>query len=167
MTWHKIDIHKLFVQLLPVSLRRLHTVLFLHALSLPLKRLTENVLYKMQHDGRVIYLEKVLNEAAEIPTYSAKNHENTKVLFIGPGEIPDEVYIFQNPEPDAPVWLELGDEFPNEADKTYLNTQAELDDEYCDFTVWVPGTMNYLETKLRHLINYYKMAGKKYKFKWL
>ncbi len=160
MRWHKYDISRLVPQMLPVRLRRLSLVLFITALVSPLAWLMERIRYKMQHDGRVIYLEKVLNEAVSAPGYDPENHEATKLIYIGPGEIPDEVWIFQEAEPDEPPYL-LQEGEPGEI--TYLYTQGEIDEQYCDFTVIIPVALQIMETKLRYLLNYYKMAGKKYR----
>lgn len=166
MRWYSIDIAKLFIQLLPMRLRRLNMVLFLYALSMPLSRLVERVLYTMQHDSRVIYLEKVLNEAAKISTYDAGRHVQTRVIYIGPGEIPEEVYLFKENEPDVPPFIGIT-AIAEDGDAVWLHTQTEQDAEYCDFTVWVPRSLEHLETRLRYLVNYYKMAGKKYKLRWI
>lgn len=161
MKWHSYDISRLVPQLLPIALRRLYLVLFITALLSPLSWLLERIRYKMQHDGRVIYLEKVLNEMASIPSYDARSHESTKVIYIGPGEIPDDVWLFQEEEPDLPPYLfqegETGEFF------TWLFTQDELNEQYCDFTVVIPRTLRYMDTKFRYHLDYYKMAGKKYK----
>lgn len=159
MKWHSFNISKFINWSLPIALRRLKLVLFLYALTMPLRWLIANVLYKMQHDCRVIYIEKVLNEAFAMPGYDHQNHEATKVIYIGDGNIPDEVYIFQEEEPDEPVWLD--------DDEVYLFTQEELDEQYTDFTVVAPLSLQPQENRIKRLVDYFKMAGKKYKIEYV
>lgn len=162
MKWHSFDISRLIQLLLPVRLRGIAILHFLQALLVPLKNLVKNTLYTMQHDSRVIYLEKVLNEAA-IPGYDATNHEATKSIYIGPGEIPSEVYVFQEDEPDLPPYIGVLQYAPD-GDAVWLHTQTEQDAEYCDFTVVVPSALSVSRERLSYLVDFYKMAGKKYKF---
>lgn len=164
MKWYSFDIIKLFCLLLPVRLRRIHTIQFLNALTSPIGALAKDIRYKMQHDGRVIYLEKVLNEAFNIPGYSPTSHEISKQIYIGPGEIPDEVYIFQPDEADRPPYV--GDPMHvNDGDAIFLFTRGELDAQYCDFTVVVPSGLDISDIRLKSIVDYYKMAGKKYKIR--
>lgn len=162
MKWHSFDISRLIQLLLPVRLRGIAILHFLNALLMPLKNLIENTLYMMQHDSRVIYLEKVLNEAA-IPGYDATNHEATKSIYIGPGEIPSEVYVFQEYEPDLPPYIGVLQYAPD-GDDIWLNTEAEDNEVYADFTVCVPSALSVSRERLSYLVDFYKMAGKKYKF---
>jgi hypothetical protein len=56
---------------------------------------------------------------------------------------------------------EFGDEVKNwftSGEKVYLTG----DTIYNDFVVYVPTTLTFDEIKLRALIDYYKLAGKKY-----
>jgi hypothetical protein len=117
----------------------------------------------MQHDCRVIYIEKMLNEAFAMPGYDHQNHEATKVIYIGDGNIPDEVYIFQEEEPDEPIWL---DDLDN-GEELYLFTQEELNEQYSDFTVVAPAALSSQESRIKRLVDYFKMAGKKYKIEYL
>lgn len=155
MRWSDFDIVRLVSLLLPLKNRRVQMVSWLNAVLVPLARLKDDILYKMQHDGRVIYLEKVLNEKLGAPGYDHQDHEATKVIIIGPGEIPEEVYIFRKGEPDDPVYLD--------DDEPYLHTQAEQDEIYCDFTVVLPLSFPADNRDVERLVDYYKMAGKKYK----
>lgn len=159
MKWHSYNISKLINWMLPSSLRRLHIVLFLYALTMPLRWLIDSILYKMQHDCRVIYIEKVLNEVFEISGYDPQNHEATKVIYIGDGTIPDEVYLFQEAEPDEPLWLD--------DDEVFLYTQEELEELYSDFSVVVPVALQSQENRIKRLVDYFKMAGKKYKIEYV
>lgn len=164
--WHSFNISVLISALLPVRLRGVGILRFLEMLLAPLQYLKENTLYTMQHDSRVIYLEKVLNEGVDILGYDAANHEATKEIYIGAGDIPDEIYVFQDNELDLPPYIGILQYAPD-GDSIWLNTQFEYDAEYCDFTVCVPSALISEEKRIRHLVEYYKMAGKKYKLIWL
>lgn len=152
MRWHKYDINRLISQLLPIHLRRLNLFLFLSALLSPLAKLMNDIRYKMQHDCRVIYLEKMLNEIFEMPGYDPNQHEETKIIYIGPGNIPDELYIYLDTEPNEPAWL----------GGVYLLTIQEQLEDYYDFCVIVPQGYDVSENKLRRWVDFYKLAGKKY-----
>lgn len=173
MRWHKMDITRLISQLLPLHLRRVKLLLWMQALLRPLDWLMGETRYKMQHDGRVIYLEKVLNEQMGVLAYDPNDHEATKKIVIGPGNLPTEVYIFLDTEPDDPPYLDAWDvgQFP--ADPVWLLTQEEMEAQYLDFTVKVPGYLvQYLtdipkwESRITRLVDYYKLAGKEYKIIW-
>ncbi len=53
---------KTLLMLLPPLLRKKKQAVWLKALTKPLESLYDDTLYKMQHNGQVMYLEKVLNE---------------------------------------------------------------------------------------------------------
>lgn len=166
MNWHNVTIERLVPLLLPVRLRRPGFLAFVRSLLHPVILLQDEIRYKMQHDSRVIYLEKVLNESFNVSGYSPLAHEVSKQIYIGPGEIPDEVYIFQNLEPDIPPYIGISID-AGDGDDVYLNTREELDNQYCDFTVVVPFALQISEIKLKSLVDYYKMAGKKYKIRYI
>lgn len=154
MKWHKLDIPKLITISLPVVLRRWGLVALLNDILAPFARLVDDVRYKMQHDGRVVYLEKVLNESFDMPGYSPKNHEATKTIVIGPGNIPVQIYLYLKAEPEEPLWLD---------DDVWLQTGPEMWQNYYDFTVKAPQGLSIQKNKIIRLVNFYKMAGKKYK----
>lgn len=164
MKWHSFDIQRIVYLLLPVKLRQDALLSFCRSLLAPLESLIRNIRYKMQHDSRVIYLEKVLNESFLVSGYTAVAHQITKQIVIGPGEIPDEVYIFQDTEPDVPPYIYLTEE---SLGAVFMFTREELNSQYCDFTVLIPSNMQISENKLKSLVDYYKMAGKKYKIKYI
>jgi hypothetical protein len=168
--------------LLPTTLRRRNQKAFLTAVIAPLNSLYRDTLYKMQHTCQVIYLEKMLNEHYTVVGYDPTNHEATKLIYIEDAPRPPYKYIYLqeeiefqgkpylylnsgvgNPNTDLinNVTDEFGDEVPNwftSGGIVYLTG----DTIYNDFVVYVPINLTFDEIKMRALIDYYKLAGKKY-----
>ena len=103
----------------------------------------ENVRYKLAHNNQVIYLEKVLNEHFNMPSYDPNDHQNTKAIYIGPGDELLPKYLFVAEE-EKPLFL-----------PKFLHSKAELDAEYSDFIVWVPASRDVDQVELRALVEYY------------
>jgi hypothetical protein len=158
MRWREIRFDKLIGWLLPTFLRKVKQFAWLYALLYPVVWLYENVLYRMQHDCRVKYMEKMLNEWFNTPDYNPNDHEDTKTVFIGDGFRPKKTYIFQDYE-NKPVYA-----FQDTEEKPiYIYRALEFLQNYYNFIVWVPLSYVYNEAILKARINYYKLAGKKYK----
>lgn len=146
--WKTIDFLEFFESLLPSFLRKNVELQLMFSFAKPLIDIYEETLYKMQHDSRVINLEKMLNEYFEVPDYSPMNHNNSKTIFISDAPVQPRKYIFQAEE-NQPMYLGtifLGNESP-------VNYK---------FIVNIPEDYVFIEANLRALINYYKLAGKKY-----
>ncbi len=158
MTWQQINFRRLIIWLLPIELRRVKTVAWLYALLYPLEQLYESIMYRMQHDSRVIYLEKMLNEWYGVPTYNHQDHEATKTIYIEDGFKPKKTYIYQ-PYEHKPVYIFT----PSENEPVYIYMLAEFLLNYVKFVVWIPLSYTYNEAVLKAKINYYKLAGKSYK----
>lgn len=153
---YSINWASLIMMLLPPFLRRTKMVLWLEALSAPAISLhaknqifREQLRYKLQHNGQVIYLEKVLNEFLNVAGYDPTDHEATKIIYIGSGEqlIPNYIYI--NPEQQP---IDLYTESENEP--LYLLTDIEYS-EYSSFTIMIPIAQPYNEAQIRALVDYY------------
>lgn len=152
MTWINFDIEKVIKLLLPVFMRKLRTITWLKIIFTPIEWLKAEILYRMQHDCRVIYMEKMLNEKFATPGYDPNNHETTKVIYIDEGNQPDRLWLNTSSHPDK---IYLG--------KVYLNTSGYYENDYSDFIVYAPAILEDQEAKLKKYINYYKLAGKAYK----
>lgn len=150
---------KLVGRSLPMRWRMLETSGFLNAILRPLDTLRSEILYRMQHDCTVIYMEKMLNEQMVVSGYDKSNHIATRKIIIAPGEAPNIVYIWLLTEPDEPEWLDT--------DNQWLFTEEEFNKNYSDFIVQTPASFQTHENKLKSLVNYYKMAGKKYKVQYI
>lgn len=150
--WFKNNIKKAVVWLMATYLRRSKHIAWLQACVAPLIYLQDVTLYKMQHNGQVVYLEKVLNEWFEVEGYNPNLHRESKKVYIVDAYYAKRQYIYQNYE-EKPIYLS----------KTYIHKRSEYSAEYFDFVVMIPQGYRYNEAKLHALINYYKLAGKKYK----
>lgn len=150
--WNKIDFAKLVKLTLPIQLRKVRIVALLSALVSPLQKLHDETLYTMQHDGRKIYLEKVLNDYFQVAGYNPSDHENTKTVYIENIPQPGETFIYQ-PEEDRPLFLE-----PNEV---FLQQENESLTAFA-FTVFIPENYNFNEPTVRSLVDKYRFIGKLY-----
>lgn len=150
--WAKIDFQKLVKISLPTRLRKVRMIAFLSALVAPLQKLHDETLYTMQHDGRKIYLEKVLNDYFKVVGYNPSDHDNTKTVYIENVAQTGDVFIFQ-PEENEPLFLE-----PNEV---FINQENETLSDY-SFTVFIPDTYTFNEPTVRALIDKYRYIGKLY-----
>ena len=164
--WARINFSVLVQLLLPTFLRKPQQTAFLNAMVKPLDSLYVDTLYKMQHDSRVIYLEKVLNEHYTIAGYSDQNHEATKRIFIEDEYFEPENYAYQDQEQYASIeynevvlWARKNAIIPNDGDDIFLTDDVD----HFDFVVKIPVSLNIDQVKLKILIDYYKLAGKLYR----
>ena len=156
MLWSTADFKKLIWQTLPRSLRRPKMFGFLGAIVAPLQLIHEETLYKMQHDGRKIYLEKVLNEKFEVAGYDHQDHEATKKIYIE--DIPETAKLYIHLDLESEV------EFMEDADSDddlFLDADAENVVSY-SFIVFVPDSYGLNQLKVRALVDSYRYIGKKY-----
>lgn len=149
--WYSVDWNRLVVLLLPTSLRKAKLVAFVQALIAPiiqvhyswlLKRNED--LYKMQHTGQVCRLRKVLNDQLDV---------SLRRIYINDGNAFPRKYIYTRAE-NKPVFI----------GKTFIYQNDEYTNTGVDFTVFVPSEIINTEVfKLKALIEFYKLAGKRYK----
>lgn len=154
MRWQTINFSVLVEQVVPTRLRKVKTLSWLKALIKPLQNISDRTLYQMQHDSRVIYLEKVLNEYFAIADYDFLDHVATRKIYISDANAIERDYIFQ-PLEDEVMYLDVEDE------EEYLDVSPEV---YYHFIVNIPNTIVIDEPKLRAEIDFYRLAGKKYNF---
>ncbi len=151
MNWALINFVQLIQLFLPIDWRQNKQTSFLNSIIKPLDSLYVDTLYKMQHTCQVIYLEKMLNEYFAVVGYDSQNHETTKVVFIDDAPKPPTKYIYLNQEIPPKDYL-------------YLRTQYLTGDtDHIDFIIHIPSSFVFVEDKLKAIIDYYKLAGKKYK----
>lgn len=94
---------KLLLWLIPPILRKKTHVDWLDVLLTPLHKLYEDILYKMQHTGQVIYLEKVLNETYNPtknynPNLSTEQKRLDELIYIDESVKPTLQYIYLHKE---------------------------------------------------------------------
>lgn len=158
MFWSQIDFFRLLEQFLPIGMRQSKTIAFIGLFMAQLDKTYRETLYKMQHDGRTIYLEKVLNEHFAVSGYDTQNHQGTKKVFIENTESLFKLYIYQDLEPEVTF---LKEDNPNFADDVFLDSENENVVSY-SWIINIPDTYVFEENNLRALVDQYRYFGKKY-----
>ena len=158
MFWSTIDIDKLSKEFLPTYFRAKQAVCHNEAFLSPLQTIADQTLYKMQHNGTKIYLEKMLNESYSVPGYDNQDHEGTKLIYIDDIAQEDKLYIWQNEETDS-SFLEDDDD-PNEDDVFLVDEESGA--SFASWTIFMPDTITFQEITLRALVDSYRYIGKKY-----
>ncbi|MGV9003947.1 hypothetical protein [Flavobacterium sp.] len=158
MFWSTININRLAKQFLPIALRNSQTLAPVYSFLQPLQTIADETLYKMQHNGTKIYLEKMLNEAYAVAGYNTQDHEGTKLIYIEDVAEPDKLYVWQNEEPFESFLEDDGDDNP---DDVFLDGDIE-DYNATSFIIFMPDTITFTEITLRALVDSYRYIGKKY-----
>ncbi|WP_291152193.1 hypothetical protein [Flavobacterium sp. UBA7680] len=145
---------KLLLWLVPPILRKKTHVHWLNVLIAPLQSLYEDILYKMQHTGQVIYLEKVLNEAFNItkkydPNLSIQQKRLEGLIYIDESVKPSLQYVYLHKEyyedpnetlriPQLKVFK--NDDYKNKDNKpVYLAHRSDYTQvNYANFRVFMP-----------------------------
>ena len=152
--WYNVDVRKLAVQLLPTFLRGAVMQAYLKALVKPIddihyqfiQKRKEN-LYIMVHNGQKCYLRAVLNDRFD---------NELRRIEIDDGNLYDAEYIYTDAEIDSNPFL-----------AKYLDLvlyqDGNLSDTAVDFHVRVPSDIFYNEYEMKYLIDFYKLASKRYK----
>jgi hypothetical protein len=158
MRWSTIDFKKLVFNLLPSFLRKSKILVFFSLFVKELQLIADETLYKMQHDGRKIYLEKMLNEAYSVEGYDHQDHETSKLIYIEDLPITEKLFIFQDSESENTFLEDDGDD---NADDVFLDgdTEGIVSNSW---VIFMPDTISFDEYTLRALVDSYRYAGKKY-----
>lgn len=151
--WYNIDYNKLVILLLPTFLRKPKIVGYLQSLIAPIitihddwkqKRLDD--WYKLEHTGQVCKLRKVLNDALD---------PADRRIYIDEGNAFPRKYIYTGAE-NKPVFL----------GKMFIYRNAEYLNTGADFVVFAPQEIIDAATnELNALINFYKLASKRYQIR--
>ncbi len=152
--WFDIDIRKLAIQILPTFLRGAKMQAYVMALVKPLddvhyqflQKRKEN-LYIMAHNGQKCYLRAALND---------KFNTTARRITIDDGQLYDAEYIYTDAEINQQP--ALADYLP-----LVLYQNADLADTAVDFYVRVPADLIYNKYEMEYLIDFYKLASKRYK----
>lgn len=146
---YNIDYKTLVLLLLPTFLRRPKMIAWLIVLVLPIdalhylfiqKRATD--IYKLNHNGQVCYLRKALNDAFD--------PKNRRIKIID-GQRYTRLYIYTTPE-QKPKFLKM----------LFLREETDFADSGVDFIVEMPSE-TYHKYNVEALIDFYKLASKRYK----
>lgn len=149
MYWISTDFKQQFLDLSPTFFRGARFEAFLGAFAKPLQTLADTTLYQMQHDSRVIYLEKLLNEYLQVSTYNPNSHIATRQVYIVDAPQATKNYIYQTEE-NSPAYLGT----------VYLDREV-AQDQY-QFIIKIPASISFNEARLRALVDFYKLSGKRY-----
>ncbi|MEW5675595.1 hypothetical protein ABGT15_04725 [Flavobacterium enshiense] len=145
---------KLLLWLIPPILRKKTHYDWLNTLLSPIRAIYEETLYKMQHTGQVIYLEKVLNEAFNPeriynPNYTVEQKKSHQLIYIEETVKPTLHFLYLHEE-----YLNIN------IDKSFIYTYDELKSQgkkplylankmdytemtYANFRVFIPEALNY------------------------
>lgn len=149
--WYKIDFYKLVFNFFMVGLRKPIDVSLFYSFVNPLvslhstwRTLRLSNLYKLEHTGQVCYMRKALNDSFDV--------DLRRIYIDGTGGDALKTYIYTPGEQQTKY---LG--------KLWLRNSLEFKDNGADFLVYVPTTIaQSLNFELRALIDFYKVASKRY-----
>lgn len=162
---YNINFRKLGDLLTPPFLRKAALIDWIECLLKPLEEVNVNFkifrkasIYKVTHNGQVVYLQKVLND------YFDKEERR---IYIKDVFYRNPLYIY--PETDEkPVYI-----YDNEPVYVYDDNDFNLPDY--EFVVYIPIALKpvndidiiNIEIQIKSLVNYYKLASKRYLIKWI
>jgi hypothetical protein len=147
---------KLLLWLIPPILRKKTHFDWLEAVLIPLRNIYEETLYKMQHTGQVIYLEKVLNDAFNQdvkynPNLSIEEKREKGLIYIDESVKPTLQYLYLHKEyyePDGTLIIPQlkvfkHDEYNNRDNQPiYLAHRKDYTSvAYANFRVYIPETL--------------------------
>lgn len=149
--WYSIDFRKVFLNWLPTFLRLPVFTAIYNSLAEPLARLhgdwlvfRSSNLYKLAHNAQIPFFEKALNDSLD---------PSERRIRIIDGNKFGRLYIYTNGE-QKPLFLGTA----------YLRASADFADTGVDFIVLVPESVLQLQPALlKSLIDFYKLASKRYK----
>ena len=146
---YNLNIDKLLVLLTPTFLRKPKLVAWLRALAIPLNKLLyqfqqarESDLYNLAHNSQVCYLRKALNDEFD---------KVQRGISIEDGKQNVRIYIYPR-SANRPLYL----------GKVYLYQRGSYIDGGVYFVVVLPRDLEYDKYKLEALVNFYKLAGKRW-----
>lgn len=153
----EIDWKRALILLMPPALRKPVQASWLYALLKPLSNVYDDTLYKMQHNGQVIYMEKVLNELfnkeREFKYYpTTQQKADNGLIFIDDATRPEVKYLFTNDEiqnGENAIVTFTRDNEPRREFRSFLYLSSDLDfssTEYFNFRINIPNTPEVLCT---------------------
>lgn len=146
---YNLNIDKLLVLLTPTFLRKPKLIAWLRMLATPLHKLLYDFqqartadLYNLAHNSQVCYLRKVLNDEFD---------PQLRRIKIEDGKRNARRYIYQR-NVNRPLYI----------GKVFLYQRGAYIDGGVDFVVVLPQGLEYDRYKLEALVNFYKLAGKRW-----
>lgn len=148
--WYNLDINKLTALLTPTFLRKERFLAWLRVLHFPLIEIVDKFnfnrvdnLYNLAHNGQVCYLRGALNDRFD---------PSQRRIKITDGNRYKREYIYTD-----------GEQKPRYLGTIYLRDDADYGDTGVDFIVEIPQGLNYNQFEMKYLIDFYKLASKRYK----
>lgn len=148
--WYNLDINKLTILLTPTFLRKERFLAWLRVIHFPLIEIVDKFnfnrnenLYNLAHNGQVCYLRVVLNDRFD---------PIQRRIKIADGNRYQRQYIYTR-----------GEQKPKYLGKIYLYDRADYGDTGVDFIVLIPRGLIYNEYEMKALVDFYKLASKRYK----
>lgn len=146
-----INFKKMGIGFLPINLRQPKNIAYVLALLEPVEWLYYQWLqkrdfdwYRLKHTGQVCKLRKVLNDNLD---------KSLRRIYIAQGTAFPRKYIYTKAE-NKPKYLGT----------YFIKSQDEYENTGVDFIVFVPTEIKTVSIdQLKYLLNYYKLAGKRYK----
>ncbi|EMY3554513.1 hypothetical protein K5L04_09250 [Flavobacterium psychrophilum] len=146
-----INFKKMGIGFLPINLRQPKNIAYVLALLEPVEWLYYKWLqkrdfdwYRLKHTGQVCKLRKVLNDNLD---------KSLRRIYIAQGTAFPRKYIYTKAE-NKPKYLGT----------YFIKSQDEYENTGVDFIVFVPTEIKTASIdQLKYLLNYYKLAGKRYK----
>ncbi|MCT2563941.1 hypothetical protein [Chryseobacterium herbae] len=147
--WYKLDAQRLILQAWPSILRTPVISSFLSLVSDEISDLNNmftvnrsSNITKIKHNSQTCFLRKILNDTFD---YQRR-------IKIVEGILKKPKYIYTDGE-QRPKWL----------GEMIIYSKEETEGNGVDFTVVVPGELKNYQIELKALIDFYKLAGKRYK----
>ena len=151
---YNLNIDKLLILLTPTFLRKPKLVAWLRMLATPLlkvlyefQRARQADLYNLAHNSQVCYLRKALNDEFD---------DKQRRIRIEDGKQKQRLYIYPR-SANKPLYL----------GKLFLYQRGDYIDGGVDFIVVLPKDLTYDKYKLEALVNFYKLAGKRWQISQL
>lgn len=148
--WYNLNINRLTELLTPTFLRKEKMLAWLRALHFPLIKVVDDFnfnrnqnLYNLAHNGQVCYLRKALNDKFDV---------SQRRIRISEGNRYKREYIYT-----------LGEQKPRYLGVMYLRSKDDYGDTGVDFIVEVPRGLKYNDYEMKALLDFYKLASKRYK----
>lgn len=150
-----VNFHRLGASMLPVHMRQPRMLATVKSLVAPLyvvQRLflayREEIIYKLNHNGQVCYLRGVLNDTFDMTERRIRVMDNVKNEFL---------ILYKREEMKS---VSLGQEL--------LARRDSVMEDQLDFIVKVPAVLNTVdqEARIKSIVNFYKLAGKRYRINY-
>ncbi|HUH26318.1 MAG TPA: hypothetical protein VLY87_06800 [Flavobacterium sp.] len=168
MRVYEINWSKFINDLLLIELRKPSLKAFLNAVLKPIKNAHAdflafrlNALYRVQHNSQIVYMEAVLNDEFD-KTFRRIRIQNVKFR--------DALFFYEPLENKEVFFYDPADMMPK-----FFYNEDDFSGNGVDFVVCVPPILrpnnpqdeNALLTKLRGLVDYYKLYAKNYDIQWV